>query len=698
MNYNISYTFRLIDQFSAGAGGMAAAAARLTSSMARLGVAAGAATAGIGAMFVGGIQAAASFEEKMASVRRVANLSREDMTRYGKEALRIATRTGQEPNEVAEIMTQGAMMGLRGLDLLKTYTELTAKAASTWDDIGPKRAGEALAQMTAQWFANDDPLMQAKKITALGDAINELSNRSAFKMPQLLSAFQRGGNAGKSYGLTAEQFSAYVGTGLVVGEKSGELQGTRSRMTFNKLLEAQYKPVQSAKGLTALGKSFQMLGLSQQEYAASWRSSPQDAMLDIMERVQKFDAVDQRKILSGILDARSADQFSKVAQNLNEYKRQLAIVDDKYASKFAKDEAWMTWLRNSPYKDMAPDLERVGQITTRVGSMEREFTQKMDTLSAAMRVASAAWNELRINMTTPLLQPLADQVRNLASGMEWLNKTFETNPGIAKAAGIGAGLVAGGAALAGLGWLTAWLTGMTASLSGLSAVLGGLGLLAAGALGITLAVAVVGAGAWIIMNWQQFIASISKPLDIQINWPNAPEWLQWLPSLINGVSGARDRELRAQEKFASFGFDDDAYQARWAMPSSADGMARIISEAARRGAAGDPFAQFPSGPSMPDLTAWDRVTGAGYSSESLIADKAWAGRDNLASSNLASSIPQSVAVTIDPVNFNPATVNVQVTGQVNGPVQGTGSGTLQAEPARGSTMPSVGGGNSMGPR
>lgn len=692
MNYNISYTFRLIDQFSAGAGGMAAAAARLTSSMARLGVAAGAVTAGVGSMFVGGIQAAASFEEKMASVRRVANLSREDMTRYGKEALRIATRTGQEPNEVAEIMTQGAMMGLRGLDLLKTYTELTAKAASTWDDIGPKRAGEALAQMTAQWFANDDPLMQAKKITELGDAINELSNRSAFKMPQLLSAFQRGGNAGKSYGLTAEQFSAYVGTGLVVGEKSGELQGTRSRMTFNKLLEAQYKPVQSAKGLTALGKSFQMLGLSQQEYAASWKSSPQDAMLDVMERVQKFDAVDQRKILSGILDARSADQFSKVAQNLNEYKRQLAIVDDKYASKFAKDEQWMTWLRNSPYKDMAPDLERVGRITTRVGSMEREFQQKMDMLLAAMRVASAAWNELRINMTTPLLQPLADQVRNLAGGMEWLNKTFEANPGIAKAAGIGASLVAGAGALAGLGWLTAWLTGMTASLSGLSAVLGGLGLLAAGALGVTVAVALVGAGAWIFMNWDAFVAKVTQPLDLSINWPSAPEWLQWL-------MGKRDTVLRDEaQRYAAQNAFGEGYQPSRAISLASDSATKAAERAAAEYSARaleHPYLRFPS-PSLVDPTTFQSLRGF---DRNIDADTLnWqGGRDSFNGANLAASIPQSVAVTVEPVNFNPATVNVNVTGQVNGPVQGTGSGTLQAEPSRGSSMPSVGGGSLTSP-
>lgn len=57
-----------------------------------------------------------------------------------------------------------------------------------------------------------------------------------------------------------------------------------------------------------------------------------------------------------------------------------------------------------------------------------------------------------------------------------------------------------------------------------------------------------------------------------------------------------------------------------------------------------------------------------------------------------SQIPQSVSVTtrIEPVNFNPATVTVNVTGQVNGPVSGSGSFDMQAQPSRGTSAAEAG--------
>lgn len=55
----------------------------------------------------------------------------------------------------------------------------------------------------------------------------------------------------------------------------------------------------------------------------------------------------------------------------------------------------------------------------------------------------------------------------------------------------------------------------------------------------------------------------------------------------------------------------------------------------------------------------------------------------------ASRIPQAVNVQSH-TSFDPASITVNVTGQVNGPLQGTGSGTLNARPSRGAATSEAG--------
>lgn len=685
MNYNISYTFRLIDQFSGGAMGLAAAMGRVSSAARMMGGALGAVAAG-GAMitmFGNAVEAAQGWENSMSNVRRLANLTRGEMVSYGRDALDLSVKFGKPVSEVADTMARLAGLGFRGQKVLKELTDLSMLAASNWDGATPEQTARTLGKFADTWFSDMSTDKMIKRVKMLSDAINELGDNANFQEGQLLKYIDRSGPIMKSLGFTPEQTAAFGGAALATGVESGQMQGTRAEATVRALLSA------GAKATPKQVWGLKQVGLTPESWATMVRANPQDAMLSMFERVQRFDKIGKQGVINSIIGSRQGAQFVHMAENLNEYKRQLALVDDTYADIFSKDDKFMGWLKKSGrYDALVADLEKYGKSLSRVGSLERNQKDRTDNLEFAVKRREAAWNKLLTTMGEPYLVPMANLNKSIADAMDAVTQKISANPAL----GQGIAMALGAAIAASIG--TAIWAGMGATGGILSSLLVG-GMM--GALVLTVAVALIGAGAWIFMNWDAFVASVTKPLDIQINWPNAPEWLQWLPNLINGVSGARDRELRAQEKFASFGFDDDAYQSRWAMPSNADGMAKIISEAARRGAAGDPFAQFPSGPSMPNLTAWDRITGAGYSNESLLADKAWAGRDNLASSNLASSIPQSVAVTIEPVNFNPATVNVNVTGQVNGPLQGTGSGTLQAEPSRGTSTSAVGG-NPMGPR
>lgn len=693
VNYNISYTFRLIDQFSAGAGGMAAAAGRLTSAMSRLGVAGAAAGAGLGAVFVGGLQAAAKFEDKMSEVRKVVpDMTKDMMWKMGDEVMRLSAWSGMAKNDVAEIFASGARMGIRGTDALSKFAETIVKVKTAWDGVSAKDAGEAMATISGKFFGNIDPLEAQKRMIGVADAINYLGqNTAAVKPSELLKFFQRGGAQLSMMGFTPEEASAYGAAALTSGSNSGAMEGTLTRSTMQRL---RTNAIHMTKGKKALAD----LGLDSTQFGIALNKNGPEAIMELMDRVAKVPANDRGMLLKNLLgDQRATSQFENIIKQLNEYKRALATTSPKWAERFLKDKDFVDWLgkaRPDQLKLLQQQQGSDGQKTPlSLGSVDQEFKARMETLVQQMNRASEAFDNMRITMTKPILEPLA-------GGFSWLadmTESFRQSESAVKALGVALGVVGAAGALAGLGALTAWATGMSSAMAGLM-------LLGAGALGLTVAVALVGAGAWIFMNWDSFVAKVTQPLDIKINWPNAPDWLQWLPNLINDVSGARDKELRAQEKFRKIGFEDDAYQPRWAMPSNADGMAKVISDAARRGAAGDPFAQFPmvGGINKPGGGFFNTMADLGRSDQAIAADAAWAGKDNIGSSSPAASIPQSVSVSIDPVTFNPATVNVNVTGQVNGPLQGTGSGTLQAEAARGTSTGNVGGGvgngNPMGPR
>jgi TP901 family phage tail tape measure protein len=690
VNYSINYTFSLIDRFSGGAAGLVAAMARIERASRAMGGALAAVAAGgaLVGMFSSAVQAAQGWEAAMANVRRTADLSRQEMIAYGKDALKLSVQLGTPVEKVAGMMTTVAQTGVRDRRMLAAYAELTGKAAVAWDDITPERAATAIGTMGQQWFGDLSVDESIARVRQLGDAINELSNRSNFKAPELLKAYERGGVKAKDFGLTAEQFAAYAGTALSVSERSGELQGTRSRMTFEHLGRKLAKPTKDT-ALAARALGFRSVAEMRNFVYGQNR---QDALLGLMER---FNSVDDRvkdRVLGGMLDSRSGAQFRNVAKNLNEYKRQLAIVDDDYARRFSGDKDFMEWLRGTgKHADLVDHLERYGKILTRVGSLEREFAKKSDTLKFAVDQRNAAWQRVQVTMGEPLLEPLAGANRWMADVLGSFADMAEANPATARTLWYGLGASLAASLFAGI-----W-AGMTARAG--TSLLGRLligGSVAAATL--TLSVALVGAGAWIFYNWDAFKASLSEPLSIKIDWPEAPAWLQWLWQNFAKVSSMRDAEIneRAARFRAETAFEGEHGPTYALNPSTRAAMAAAERAAAEYSvrALENPMLRFPS-PNLVDPTWWQSKRGFDRQNDAGMLN--WQdGRDSINGAQLAASIPQSIAVTSTfEATFAPAQVNVNVTGTVNGPVQGSGSGTLQAEPARGTSMPSVGTGTSI---
>ncbi|MEQ8823846.1 MAG: phage tail tape measure protein [Filomicrobium sp.] len=551
-SYSIEYIFLLRDRFSAIARILAMNAKKMHAAVAAAGAALGglttrlaAAAAAVGvlaaALVVSAIPAAAKFEDAMANVRRVTDITRQEMLDYGKDALKVGVGVAKSGEAIANIYTQGALMGIRGKDTLKSFADTVAKVSVAWDDISETTAASQLARIQAKFFSSLAPEKATQRIRETADAINELANRSAFKAPELLSGFDRGGAAAFQFGLTPEQTAAYLGSALVLGEPQGFLQGTRMRMTLRRLFESTTKRTRDRKGrLNATGKAFDLLGMTQDQFRGNIASDPIVAVLDLMERMQPLDKFQRQMVTKGLMTERAAAQFSSIAENVNEFKRQLVIADDRMAGMLSRDTKFMEWLRNGSkgHREIADQLERYARISSRVGSVNREFGKRTETVRFAADQLGVSLARIVKLIGLPYLEPLRNFINSLTDISVGLGDWIANNEALATSILDGAmitGLVGMGAMLL---KVAAWATGAASGMAALAAIAG---------TAITFVIAVTGA-TWLIHNWQAIKDFFDKPHTLKLHWPEMPEGLK---RFVDYMSESRDigrarREDRAR--------------------------------------------------------------------------------------------------------------------------------------------------------
>lgn len=682
--YNINYTFRLIDQFSGGAIGLAAAMGRVTAASNRLGAAVGGVVAGgaLVSMFSSAVAEAAKFEAKLSEVRKVVqDMDKASMWKIGDQAMRIAAATGVTKNEVAEIFAGGARMGIRGEDALTSFAETVTKVKLAWDGVSATMAGEALGRITGQFFGDLPSDEAQKRMIHVADAINYLGqNIAAAKPLEQLKFFQRAGNLLRQGGLTAEEAAAW-GSAAISAGVSGSLEGTQAAAAFMRI---DQKALIDRKRRAFLQSG---LGINPDDYVQFRKQEGgMAAGLKLLEAIERLPAEKRVDAIGKVLgDARAGRQMVALVGQMNKLKQSLAVVDTKWARRFLglepgwkRDEGFLAWL-GKVRPDQLEKLEKLTPLgkTLADGSVNEEVRALLESLIAQSNRLSEAWSNLLVNLGKPMLPPLTDMTAWLATNIQGISDAIAANPalgtsvlygvGAAVAASLWAGITAGMTARAGTSLLGRLLIGG-----------------AIGALTLTVGIALVGAGAWIFLNWDKFVESVSKPLNLNITWPEAPEWLKYL-------SGLRDNEMRNEQIFRKFGFEDGDYKSTWSMPTSTDMLAVQRAEAARRAAAGDPFAQFPSVAPLPTPSLMDRVSGLGYSAERVNADAAWGGRDTVNGATLAASIPQSVSISVtSDVRLTAGSLAVEYRGPIGGP----SSVSVGGEASRGTSTATVGGASS----
>lgn len=320
---------------------------------------------------------AISFESEMANVRKVLNLSKEDTRAMGQEILTMTRTLPVAGAGLAQIAAAGGQLGVqRGQ--IKEFTELTAQMAVAFD-VAADKAGNDIARLKNVFSINN-----FKELRFVGDMINEVSNTTSARAPDIIEAMTRIGGATRTFGLSTKEAVALSGAIISLG-RAPEVAATAINAILPSLSTATAGTARFKQGLERIGFS-----------------------------AEEMQAMVQKNAIGSI------HAFLNALKQMDRESRGVAIkqmfgtgADFAVISSMAEDSA-----------TLAKNLETLANNGKISGSMLREFENRADTTANKLILLKNAVQEIAINIGDVLLPEINKVVASirplLLHTVEWI--------------------------------------------------------------------------------------------------------------------------------------------------------------------------------------------------------------------------------------------------------------------------------------
>ncbi len=362
--------------------------------------------AAIATPVIGLVSSYATFENSMKGVAKQVNGLREnDGTRTAQfyemqKAIKAASENLPMENgavDYAALVEGGARMGVANGDdpWAKQKADLlsfanTAAMASTAFELPANELSESLGKIAGLYK------IPTQQIEGLGDVLNYLDDNAKSKGSDIIDVLQRiGGDADK---LDFRKAAAMASTFLTLGA-APEIAASSTHAMVRELSIATQQSDKFMDGLDAIGLSAEKIQ----------KRMPTDAMgtiLTVLEQVKKLPDYQQSSVLTQIFGKEFGGSAQKLANNLPELYRQLALVNGEASKGSMKRESdinldsvdarWMTTkasLQNS-FSSLGetlrgPVLEIMGYATRMIQRFRAWAEANPALVSALLKVAVA---------------------------------------------------------------------------------------------------------------------------------------------------------------------------------------------------------------------------------------------------------------------------------------------------------------------
>lgn len=306
---------------------------------------AGAIAAGtaMGLPVLGAIKGYADFEDAMKGVAKQVGGARDSAGkltpvyfRMSKQMKDLAEDLPMQNGAIdfASLTTGGARMGVQGEENLINFAKTNAMASKAFEEPAEKLA-EDLGKIANLYK------IPINEIEGLGDAINYLDDNAQSKGGDIIDVLQRlGGVADK---LDYKKAAALGSTFLSLGTPR-EVAASASNAMVRELSIATMQSKTFQAGMAAIG-------MKSADIEKAMTTDSMGTILKVLDKIKALKAEDQLRVTTQLFGKEFGDDASKLANNLPELRRQLALVNDEKAkgsmrreSEIDKDSLSSQWL------------------------------------------------------------------------------------------------------------------------------------------------------------------------------------------------------------------------------------------------------------------------------------------------------------------------------------------------------------------
>ncbi|KHN58272.1 phage tail tape measure protein [Aeromonas hydrophila] len=343
----------------------------------------------MGLPVLGAIKGYSEFEDAMKGVAKQVDGARDSAGKLTPVYFRMSKQMKDMAEELpmqngaidfAGLVTGGARMGVQGEENLIRFAKTNAMAS---------KAFEAPAEQLAEDLGKVANLYKIpiNEIEGLGDALNYLDDNAQSKGGDIIDVLQRlGGVADK---LDYKKAAALGSTFLSLGTPR-EVAATASNALVRELSVATMQGKRFQAGIKAIG-------MDSDKIEKAMVTDAMGTIVNVLDKIKALKPEDQLRVTTQLFGDEFGDDASKLANNLPELRRQLALVNDEKAK----------------------------------GSMKRESDIDKDSLSSQWLLLQAGIANVKSSLGELLRGSLMDIIGYIKETVKTVRNWVEANPALA---------------------------------------------------------------------------------------------------------------------------------------------------------------------------------------------------------------------------------------------------------------------------
>lgn len=381
-----------------------------------------------------------NFESAMTGVRKTTELTDKEFAQMSKSVIEMSKSLPSTTSEIAKVAEAAGQLGIEK-DSLMDFTKVMIDLGNS-TNLSAEEGAIALAR-----FANVTG-MSEKEFTNLGSTIVDLGNNFATSEREIVNMASRLAGTGSMVGLTESQILA-----LSTSMSSLGIRAEAGGSAFSRVLQKMNTSV--IEGGEKMQKFANIAGMTAEDFANSWRSNPQEAILNFLDGLKK--ANDEGLNTMGILDelgikgiretdtllrmAEAGDLTAEAFNMANKAWSENTALADEAALRYKTFESRMEMVKNR-IKEVARQIgdvlkPKVLDIAERFADWAEKFTELDDNsknLIVSLSLIAAA-----IGPVLVVLGVLLDSVRKIAGGLKVLKAIATGASGSFKGLGVAIG-------------------------------------------------------------------------------------------------------------------------------------------------------------------------------------------------------------------------------------------------------------------